>query len=202
MAVREILRLGDPRLRNVAEPVPEMLLDPARVSTLSGPVNELRQLVDDLIDTMRAANGAGIAAPQLGVSLQVCVIEVKKNERYPAFPEIPLTVLINPLITPLGQSYDVLAPQDAISVYEGCLSVPGLRGRVSRPRRVRVQAMDLNGQRYDEVWEGAKAAVVQHEVDHLHGTLFVDRADTNTLCFLDEYERFVPLAERVVDGAT
>lgn len=202
MAVREILRLGDPRLRNVAEPVPEMLLDPARVSTLSGPVNELRQLVDDLIDTMRAANGAGIAAPQLGVSLQVCVIEVKNNERYPAFPEIPLTVLINPLLTPLGQSYDVLAPQDAISVYEGCLSVPGLRGRVSRPRRVRVQAMDLNGQRYDEVWEGAKAAVVQHEVDHLHGTLFVDRADTNTLCFLDEYERFVPLAERVVDGAT
>lgn len=202
MAVREILRLGDPRLRTAAEPVSEILLDRNQTPGARGAVNELRQLVDDLIDTMRAANGAGIAAPQVGVSLQVCVIEVKKNERYPAFPEIPLTVLINPILTPLVQNYDVLAPQDAISVYEGCLSVPGLRGRVSRPRRVRVQAVDLNGQKLDEVWEGAKAAVVQHEVDHLHGTLFVDRADTSTLCFMDEYERFVPFAERVIDGAT
>lgn len=200
MAVRQILRLGDPRLRNKAEPVPDILLEPSTDRTPLGVVNELRQLVDDLIDTMRINAGAGIAAPQIGVSLQVCVIEVKKNERYPVFPEIPLTVLINPLLTPLGQSYDVLTPEDAISVYEGCLSVPGMRGRVSRPRRVRVQAKDLSGRKLDEVWEGAKAAVVQHEVDHLHGTLFVDRADTNTLCFIDEYERFVPFAERVVDG--
>lgn len=198
MAIREILRLGDPRLRSQAEPVPEVLLVPEAEGAPRG-AHELRQLVDDLIDTMRAANGAGIAAPQVGVSLQVCVIEVKTNERYPLFPEIPLTVLINPLLTPLGQSYDVLAPEDAISVYEGCLSVPGLRGRVSRPRRVRVQARDTSGRKLDEVWEGAKAAVVQHEVDHLHGTLFVDRAETSTLCFLDEYERFVPMAERVVD---
>jgi peptide deformylase len=200
MAVRQILRLGDPRLRNNAEPVPETLLGAVMSRDSSGAVNELRQLVDDLIETMRAANGAGIAAPQVGVSLQVCVIEVKKNERYPLFPEIPLTVLVNPQITPLGQSYDVLAPEDAISVYEGCLSVPGLRGRVSRPRRVRVFARDLEGNKIDEVWEGAKAAVVQHEVDHLHGTLFLDRADSSTLCFLDEYERFVPLDVRVVDG--
>lgn len=200
MAVRQILRMGDPCLRNKAEPVPDLLLEPGIDPASGGVVNELRQLVDDMIDTMRDANGAGIAAPQVGVSLQICVIEVRKNERYPQFPEIPLTVLINPLVTPFGQSYDVLTPEDAISVFEGCLSVPGLRGRVARPRRVRVQAKDLQGRRIDEVWEGAKAAVVQHEVDHLHGTLFVDRADTSTLCFMDEYERFVPFAERVVDG--
>lgn len=191
MAVREILRLGDPRLRQVSEPVPESAWGGA----------DLTSLVTDLVDTMRAANGAGIAAPQIGVSLQVCVIEVKRNERYPQFPEIPLCVLINPQLTPLTQSYDVLAPEDAISVYEGCLSVPGLRGRVSRPRRVRVQARELDGKRLDQVWEGPKAAVVQHEVDHLHGTLFVDRADTSTLCFIPEYDQFVPMSERVVDGA-
>jgi peptide deformylase len=191
MAVREILRLGDPRLRQVSEPVPE----DARGTP------QLTSLVADLVDTMRAANGAGIAAPQIGVSLQVCVIEVKRNERYPQFPEIPLCVLINPQLTPLTQSYDVLAPEDAISVYEGCLSVPGLRGRVSRPRRVRVQARDLDGNRLDQIWEGPKAAVVQHEVDHLHGTLFVDRADTSTLCFIPEYDQYVPMSERVVDGA-
>jgi len=190
MAVRDILRLGDPRLRRRSEPVPE--------SELGGAT--LTELVNDLIETMRASNGAGIAAPQVGVLQQVCVIEVKKNERYPAFPEIPLCVLINPQLTPLTQSYDVLAPEDAISIYEGCLSVPGLRGRVSRPRRVRVQAWGLDGNRFDEVWEGAKAAVVQHEVDHLHGTLFVDRADTSTFCFLSEYEQFVPQSERVIDG--
>lgn len=191
MAVRDILRLGDPRLRRRAEPVPESVLGGA----------ELTDLVNDLVETMRASNGAGIAAPQIGVLQQVCVIEVKKNDRYPAFPEIPLCVLVNPRLTPLTQSYDVLAPEDAISVYEGCLSVPGLRGRVSRPRRVRVQAWDVDGNRLDEVWEGAKAAVVQHEVDHLHGTLFVDRADTSTFCFLPEYEQFVPQSERVIDGA-
>lgn len=190
MAVREILRLGDPRLRQISEPVPE--------SAWGG--TELTNLVTDLVDTMRAANGAGIAAPQIGVSLQVCVIEVKRNERYPQFPEIPLCVLINPQLTPLTQSYDVLAPEDAISVYEGCLSVPGLRGRVSRPRRVRVQARNLDGNRLDQIWEGPKAAVVQHEVDHLHGTLFVDRADTSTLCFIPEYDQYVPMSERVVDG--
>lgn len=190
MAVRDILRLGDPRLRGHAELVPE--------SAWGG--EQLTELVNDLVETMRASNGAGIAAPQIGVAQQVCVIEVKKNDRYPSFPEIPLCVLVNPVLTPIGQSYDVLAPDDAISIYEGCLSVPGLRGRVSRPRRVRVQARDLAGNRLDEVWEGAKAAVVQHEVDHLHGTLFVDRADTSTFCFLAEYEQFVPQSERVIDG--
>jgi peptide deformylase len=162
----------------------------------------LRNLVNDLVDTMRAANGAGIAAPQIGVLQQVCVIEVKRNDRYPQFPEIPLCVLINPQLTPIIGSYDVLPPEDAISVYEGCLSVPGLRGRVSRPRRVRVQARDVHGSRLDEIWEGPKAAVVQHEVDHLHGTLFVDRADTSTLCFIPEYDQFVPVSERVVDGVS
>ncbi len=101
VTVRQILRLGDPRLRNKAEPVPELLLESEGARVSGGVVNGLRQLVDDLIETMRAANGAGIAAPQVGVSLQVCVIEVNRNERYPLFPEIPLTVLINPLLSTL-----------------------------------------------------------------------------------------------------
>ncbi len=192
MPVRDILRLGDPRLRRTSELVPEEAWGSAA----------LRNLVNDLVDTMRLANGAGIAAPQIGVLQQVCVIEVKRNDRYPQFPEIPLCVLVNPQLTPIVGSYDVLAPEDTISVYEGCLSVPGLRGRVSRPRRIRVQARDVNGARIDEIWEGPKAAVVQHEVDHLHGTLFVDRADTSTFCFISEYDQFVPVSERVVDGVS
>lgn len=187
MTVCTIARLGEPILRRVAEAVtPE--------DRSSG---RLAQWVTDLIETMRAVSGAGLAAPQVFVSKAVCVIEVRENRRYPFFPEIPLTVLVNPRLTPLTAGD---RPEECITVYEGCLSVPGLRGRVSRPRAVRVQAEDAAGNSLDFVWEGVRAAVVQHEVDHLFGKLFVDRADSGTLMFYEEFERYVPVEARAVDG--
>lgn len=190
MTVRERLKLGDPRLRQRAAVVAAFELEePAFL-----------QLITDLIDTMRAAQGVGIAAPQIGVLKQVCAIEVNGNQRYPTFPEVPLRLLVNPTVVPLVESHDFLTENEAISIYEGCLSVPQLRGRVTRPRRVRVRALDEKGRDIDEVWEGPLAAIVQHELDHLHGILFVDRADSTTLAVPDEYERHVVVDERVVDG--
>jgi peptide deformylase len=124
---------------------------------------------------------------------------VDKNPRYPQFESIPLTVLINPIITPLVSASGHLAPEDSFQMYEGCLSVPGMRGQVTRPRKVRVEALDRTGQPLDFVWESFRAVVVQHETDHLNGTLYVDRADPKTLTFLREYERNVPLASRILD---
>jgi peptide deformylase len=150
---------------------------------------------------MRDADGAGLAAPQIYESVALVVIEVKANPRYPNVAPIPLTVLVNPKLTPVVASPpDALRDEDSISVYEGCLSVSGVRGLVRRPRRVRVQALAADGSALDFVWEGFRAAVVQHETDHLHGTLFLDRADPRSLAFLREYERYVPAEQRVVDG--
>lgn len=195
MAIRKIAQLGEPVLRVPARP-----LSPAELATAS-----IQQLIDDMIDTMRDADGAGLAAPQVYESLALVVIELANNRRYPNLDEIPLTTLVNPVITPLvagaADSEQALLDTDAITVYEGCLSVPGLRARVRRPRRVRVQALDRQGQALDFHWEGFRAAVVQHEADHLNATLFVDRALPRTLTFLREYERFVPPDRRVVDGA-
>ncbi len=157
---------------------------------------ELARLIDDMIETMRDADGAGLAAPQVYESICVCVVEVQKNPRYPAFPEIPLTVLINPVLTP--ESSD--APAATVQMYEGCLSVPGLRGRVTRPRSVHLAALRPDGSKVEETVSGIAAAILQHEVDHLHGTLFVDRADPSTFSFQKEYERYVPHAERIIDG--
>jgi peptide deformylase len=157
-------------------------------------------LIDDMIDTMHDADGAGLAAPQVYESIQLCVIEISKNPRYPDALEIPLTVLVNPLVTPeVKSSVTELAPEDSISMFEGCLSIAGLRGQVVRPRRVRVQALDRLGKPLDFVWEGVRASVVQHETDHLKGVLYVDRADSKSLTFLREYERYVPPEERIVD---
>lgn len=190
MAIRKIAQLGEPVLRREARP---LAVDELRASTT-------RQLISDMIDTMRDADGAGLAAPQIYESVQLVVIELASPRRYPDVERIPLITLVNPVITPLvGQSGE-LADQDAITVYEGCLSVTGLRGRVRRPRRVRVQALDAEGEPLDFVWEGFRAAVVQHEVDHLHGTLFIDKALPKSVLFLREYERYVALEERVVDG--
>jgi peptide deformylase len=161
---------------------------------------QFEQLLSDMIETMRNADGAGLAAPQIFESLQLCVIELSDNPRYPNMPAIPLTVLVNPQIEPLVPNPHHPTDADTIALYEGCLSVPGLRGRVRRPRRVRVTAWDRFGNSIDEVWEGMRAAVVQHETDHLNGTLFVDRADPTSLTFLDEYERHVPAHSRFVDG--
>jgi peptide deformylase len=130
------------------------------------------------------------------------VIEVAQNPRYPSVQPIPLTVLANPQLTPeVSSPLDALADEDAVSLYEGCLSVTGVRGQVRRPRRVRVRALDRQGGALDFVWEGFRAVVVQHETDHLLGTLFVDRADPRTLTFLREFERYVPPDARLIDGA-
>ena len=153
MPVREILKMGDPRLLRTAQPV----------QAFGTP--ELQALITDLQDTMAAANGAGIAAPQIGVDLQVVIFgSGRANPRYPAAPPVPYTVLINPVITPLGDAQQ--------SDWEGCLSVPGMRGQVPRFERVRYQGFDAQGQAIDREVEGFHARVVQHECDHLWGTLY------------------------------
>jgi peptide deformylase len=152
MSVREILKMGDPRLLRVAQPV-------ARFDT-----PELHALVADLFDTMHAAQGAGLAAPQVGVDLQLVIFGFRRNERYPDAPPVPETVLINPVITPLSDEEE--------SAWEGCLSVPGLRGMVPRFRRIRYSGVDPWGQPIDREAEGFHARVVQHECDHLIGKLY------------------------------
>jgi len=153
MTVREILKMGDPRLLRVAQPVAEY------------DSNVLHLLVTDLIDTMRAANGAGLAAPQIGVDLQVVIFgSHERNPRYPDRPIVPPTVLVNPTITPLGD-----ATQDD---WEGCLSVPGMRGIVPRWSRIRYTGFDQYGDPIDREADDFHARVVQHECDHLWGKLY------------------------------
>ena len=155
MAVREILKMGDPRLLRVAQPV--------RVFDTP----ELHALVADMMDTMVAANGAGLAAPQIGVDLQLVVFGFQRNQRYPEAPPVPMTVLINPVITPLDDTME--------EGWEGCLSVPGLRGIVPRHARIRYTGMDVQGQPIEREAEGFHARVVQHECDHLIGRLYPTR---------------------------
>ncbi|HEY0837708.1 MAG TPA: peptide deformylase [Azospirillum sp.] len=152
MTVREILKMGDPRLLRVAQPV----------QRFEAP--ELRELVDDMFETMHAANGAGLAAPQIGVDLQLVIFGFKHNERYPDAPPVPETVLINPTITPLGDEEE--------EGWEGCLSVPGMRGVVPRFARIRYRGFDQHGRPIDREAEGFHARVVQHECDHLVGKLY------------------------------
>lgn len=152
MAIREILKMGDPRLLRHAQPVTEF------------GTPELKALLEDMFDTMKAANGAGLAAPQIGVDLQVVVFGFQRNERYPEAPPVPMTVLINPVITPLSDATE--------EGWEGCLSVPGLRGVVPRLSRIRYTGVDADGQPIDRQAEGFHARVVQHECDHLIGTLY------------------------------
>ncbi|MES1175708.1 MAG: peptide deformylase [Myxococcales bacterium] len=191
MAIRKIAQMGEPVLRRKAD-----LVDPTEIGSPF-----IQTLIDDMIETMHDADGAGLAAPQVYVSLQLCVIEVNQNPRYPQFEAIPLTVLVNPVVTPLVDVAEdgTLSAEDSFQMYEGCLSVPGMRGQVARPRKVRVQALDRSGKPLDFVWESFRAVVVQHETDHLLGTLYVDRADPKTLTFLREYERFVPPSARIRD---
>lgn len=152
MAVKQILKMGDPRLLRQAKPV-------ERFDT-----PELRDLLQDMFDTMVAANGAGLAAPQIGVDLQVVVFGFNRNERYPDAPPVPMTVLINPTLTPLGD--------EQVDGWEGCLSVPGLRGVVPRWQRIRYQGFDAKGEPIDREVDGFHARVVQHECDHLIGVLY------------------------------
>lgn len=153
MAVRDILKMGDPRLLRVAQTVTRFDSD------------ELHWLISDLLDTMRAADGAGLAAPQIGVDLQVVIFGTNSvNPRYPEAPAVPRTVLINPVITPLSS--------DQTDDWEGCLSVPGLRGKVPRFTHIHYTGFDQYGDPFDRTVEGFHARVVQHECDHLMGKLY------------------------------
>jgi peptide deformylase len=162
MAIRPVLRLGDPRLRQVAVALP--------LQAIGSP--ELAALLDDLRDTMAARDGAGLAAPQIGVALRVVIFGITTNPRYPEAAPIPETVLINPVLTPLGGARS--------SGWEGCLSVPGLRGLVPRWERIRYTGLDEQGRPLQREVEGFHARVVQHECDHLDGVLFPDRIEDRT----------------------
>ncbi len=155
MAIREILKMGDPRLLRVAPPVREF------------DTPQLHALVADMFDTMQAANGAGLAAPQIGVDLQLVIFGFDRNARYPDAAPIPRTVLINPTIAPLSSEEE--------EGWEGCLSVPGLRGVVPRFARIRYRGFDPQGRPIERDAEGFHARVVQHECDHLIGRLYPTR---------------------------
>ncbi|GAB3551024.1 peptide deformylase [Noviherbaspirillum agri] len=152
MTAREILKMGDPRL----------LAQAARVERFDTP--ELHALIEDMFDTMHAANGAGLAAPQIGVGLQVVIFGFGKNARYPDAPPVPETVLINPILKPLSEEVE--------EGWEGCLSVPGLRGVVPRWRRLHYEGVNQFGNPISRDVEGFHARVVQHECDHLAGILY------------------------------
>ena len=173
MTVREILHVGNPLLREVSR---EVTTD----ELASAP---MQRLIDDLIDTMRAANGAGIAAPQIGELVRIATIEVNTNPRYPYKPKIPLTVVVNPVVEFLDD--------EMVDVNEGCLSVPNMRGNVMRHVNIRVRYLDRDGNEHDEVKRGLTAGTFQHELDHLDGLLFLDKVfDTTTLTTWEQFERF------------
>lgn len=155
MAIRDVLKMGDPRLLLLAEPVREF------------GTPELELLLADMRDTMQALNGAGLAAPQIGVSLRVVIFGMDHNPRYPEAEPVPHTVLINPHLTPLGDEWE--------DGWEGCLSLPGMRGVVPRYRHLRYVGLDAGGQAIDRTVNGFHARVVQHEVDHLDGILYPRR---------------------------
>jgi len=152
VTVRTILKMGDPRLLRIAPPV-------ERFATA-----ELQELVADMFETMRSVNGAGLAAPQIGVDLQLVIFGFNRNDRYPDAPPVPETVLLNPVIEPIGDEVE--------EGWEGCLSVPGLRGVVPRFASIRYRGVDLEGRPLEREAEGFHARVVQHECDHLVGTLY------------------------------
>jgi peptide deformylase len=155
LAVHEILKMGDPRLLRIAQPV-------TRFDT-----PELHTLVADMFDTMAAAQGAGLAAPQIGVDLQLVIFGFTHNARYPDREPVPRTVICNPVIEPMGD--------EVVEGWEGCLSVPGLRGRVPRHARIRYRGLDPAGQPIEREAQGFHAVVVQHECDHLIGRLYPTR---------------------------
>lgn len=163
MGVREILRMGDERLMRVALPVPDSMFGSA----------EMDELIVDLLDTMTAASGAGIAAPQIGIDVRIVIFGgTGKNPRYPDAPEIPFTVLCNPVLEPLDN--------ERSAGWEGCLSVPGLRGQVPRFEHLRYSGRDAAGAEFVRVVDGFHARVVQHEVDHLDGVLYPRRVEDMT----------------------
>jgi peptide deformylase len=174
VSTREIVEIGHPVLRERAR---ELTPDELRS-------DEAQRLIDDMIETMRGADGAGLAANQVGETARVAVVEVRPgNPRYPYKPPVPLAVIVNPVIEPLDDELEW--------INEGCLSVPNLRGEVPRHVNVRVRYLDREGVEHDEVRRGLTAGTFQHELDHLDGVLFVDRvADPSTLSTWEQFERF------------
>lgn len=173
MTVRDILHVGHPLLREVSRPV--------TLDELASP--EMQRLIDDLVDTQRAANGAGIAAPQVGELVRIATVEVTDNPRYPYKPRIPLTVVVNPVIEPLDD--------EMVEINEGCLSVPNMRGNVMRFVNIRLRYWDRNGVEHDEVKRGLTAGTFQHELDHLDGLLFLDKVfDTRSLTTWEQFEKY------------
>jgi peptide deformylase len=172
MAIRKIAQIGHPILRQTARHLSKEELASA----------SMQQFIDDLIETMHDADGAGLAAIQIYQPIAICAIHVRNNPRYPYKPPIPLTVLVNPVLTPVGE--------ETFDNNEGCLSVPNLRGMVNRHLHVHVAAMDRHGNQIDEVVHGLKAGTYQHEVDHLLGKIFVDRVtDPTTFATWTEFDR-------------
>jgi peptide deformylase len=173
MAILKVARLGHPVLRQVARPIPEQRIR----------APETQRFIDDMVETMREYNGAGLAATQVHTLQQVAVIEVLRNPRYPDAPEIPLTVIINPVVTPLTAEME--------DGWEGCLSVPDMRGVVPRYTAVRLQAFDRQGRPIDLTAEHFFARVIQHETDHLNGVVYLDRMkDLSTLSYLAEWNKY------------
>ncbi|BAM08121.1 peptide deformylase [Leptospirillum ferrooxidans] len=173
MALLKIARMGNPILRKIAEAVP--------LAEIETPA--FQSFIDDLVDTMRDGDGLGLAAPQVHVSKQVVVVESIENERYPDAPSIGLLVLVNPVFKYMSK--------ETRYGWEGCLSVDNLRGKVTRSRAVKLEALDRYGKKMLLDWEGFPAVILQHETDHLRGTLFVDRMkDMTTLCHLEEFSRY------------
>lgn len=167
MSVRKILRIGDPLLRQVAEPVTKFATP------------ELDRLIEDMFDTMRDANGAGLAAPQIGVSLRVMIFGCESNPRYPGADPLPETILINPAFRTIGDVKE--------GMWEGCLSVPGMRGYVERPSHIEYRGVDGQGRRIVRDATGFHAGVFQHEFDHLDGVLYPDLIrDHKLFGFIDE----------------
>ena len=169
------------RIAQIGHPV---LRQPTRTLTREELLSEqMQSFLDDLVETMREANGAGLAANQVYQSLRICTVEVRNNPRYPYRPNIPLTILVNPILTPIGD--------ETFVNYEGCLSVPDLRGQVRRHCEVKVDAWDREGNSISTVVKGMTAATYQHEVDHLDGKLFLDRVeDATSLVTQENFQRY------------
>jgi peptide deformylase len=172
VSVLEILTVGHPLLRDRSRPLSVAELASAEIQTL----------IDEMIETMRAAGGAGLAANQVGRTVRIAVVEVDHNPRYPYKPPIPLTVIVNPEIEPLGE--------EIVQINEGCLSLPDLRAEVPRHLSIRIRYLDRDGVEREDTQRGLTAGTFQHEVDHLDGTLIVDRADSRSLMTWEQFERF------------
>ena len=173
MSILKVARLGHPVLRNVAKD-----LASKEIST-----RETQRLIDNMIETMKEYDGVGLAAVQVHVPMQIAVLEVANNPRYPQKPEVPLSVLINPKIEPLSEEME----ED----WEGCLSIIEMRGKVPRYKEIKVMGRNREGKEVDFVASGFHARVIQHELDHLQGKVFLDRMkDLSTLTYLPEYSRY------------